>query len=101
MISYMIKIKRYLFLYLLLSIIFLNLIKSSTEATRLKIGLKNKIIYLLGNQTIYEIKTNYLHLKFDLYNFDNVKEIQIVDKIMADSPTVKKCAYSSKFCQSK
>ena len=99
--KYMFKSRRNVFLYFLFIFINFKIIKSSIEIQRLKLGLKNKIIILLGDQTIYEIKTNYLHLKLTLNDFNNVQDIQIVDKIISDSPTVKKCAHSSKFCQSK
>ena len=72
----------------------------SNNITKLKIGLKNQKVFLSSNQTLYEIKTNYLHLKLFLNNFSNIKETQISDKIISSSPSVKKCAYQSNICQS-
>ena len=101
MIINMIKVKNYLFIYILLIIKGFHVINSSNNITRLKIGLQNENIILSDNQTIYEIKTNYLHLKILINNFENIGESQIVDKIISDSPSVGKCAYTSNFCQSK
>ena len=101
MILFMFKIRKKLFIYLLLIIQSFIIINSSNNITILKIGLQNHKIILSENQTIYEIKTNYLHLKLILNNFENIKESQIVDKIISDSPSVEKCAYASNFCQRK
>ena len=97
----MLKHKKNLFIYILLVIICFTIIKCKNQITDLKIGLKNKEINFVQNQTIYKIKTNYLHLKIALNNFKNIKTSQISDKINTDSPTVKKCSYLSNFCQSK
>jgi len=97
----MLKHKKNLFIYILLVIICFTIIKCKNQITDLKIGLKNKEINFVQNQTIYKIKTNYLHLKITLNNFKNIKTSQISDKINTDSPTVKKCSYLSNFCQSK
>ena len=91
------KIGKSLFLYIILMMIEIII---SNNITKLKIGLKNQKVFLSFNQTLYEIKTNYLHLKLFLNNFSNIKETQISDKIMSGSPSVKKCAYSSNICQS-
>ena len=101
MIIYMFKVRQYLFIYILLIIKGFHVINSSNNITRLKIGLENEKIILSNNQTIYEIKTNYLHLKLIINNFENIGASQIVDKIISDSPSVKKCSYTSNFCQSK
>ena len=101
MIIYMFKVRQYLFIYILLIIKGFHVINSSNNITRLKIGLENEKIILSDNQTIYEIKTNYLHLKLIINNFENIGASQIVDKIISDSPSVLKCSYTSNFCQSK
>ena len=87
-----------LFGYIIINIISFIL---SVEITKLKIGLKNQKIFLSENTTRYEIKTNYLHLKIIINNFDNIIYSQIADKIVLDPTLVRKCSYSSYFCQSK
>ena len=88
--------------FTLFSYIFLLLAQliSSNNITQLKLGLKNQKIFLSDNQTIFEIKTNYLHIKLSLNNFNNILETQISDKIISGSPSVKKCSYSGNICQS-
>ena len=82
--------------------IIINIISfiSPVEITKLKIGLKNQKIFLSENTTRYEIKTNYLHLKIIINNFDNIIYSQIADKIVLDPTLVRKCSYSSYICQS-
>ena len=87
-----------LFGYIIINIISFIL---SVEITKLKIGLKNQKIFLSENTTRYEIKTNYLHLKIIINNFDNIIFSQIADKIVLEPTLVRKCSYSSYFCQSK
>ena len=87
-----------LFGYIIINIISFIL---SVEITKLKIGLKNQKIFLSENTTRYEIKTNYLHLKIIVNNFDNIIFSQIADKIVLEPTLVRKCSYSSYFCQSK
>ena len=101
MIIYMLKVSKYLFIYILLIIKGFHIINSTNNITRLKIGLHNENIIFSDNQTIYEIKTNYLHLKLIINNFENIGASQIADKIISDSPSVGKCSYTSNFCQSK
>ena len=86
----------------LFAYIIINLISfiSPVEITKLKIGLKNQKIFLSENTTRYEVKTNYLHLKIIVNNFDNIIYSQIADKIVLDPTLVRKCSYSSYFCQS-
>ena len=97
----MLKHKKNLYIYLFLIVICFTIIKCKNQITDLKIGLINKEINFVQNQTIYKIKTNYLQLKTTLNNFENIKTSQISDKINTDSPTVKKCSYLSNICQSK
>ena len=103
--KYMIKSKEYyLFRYLFLIGIHFNGINPLDEnSIRLKIGLKNQKVFLPDNNNpaIYEIKTNYLHLKLLINNFNNIKTSQISDKILSQTISVNKCSYSSNFCQSK
>ena len=87
-----------LFGYIIINIISFIL---SVEITKLKIGIKNQKIFLSENTTRYEIKTNYLHLKIIVNNFDNIIFSQIADKIVLEPTLVRKCSYSSYFCQSK
>lgn len=94
---YMLKEANILFKFILL--IIMRFI-SPYNITRLKIGIQNEKIFLSENQTIYEIKTNYLHLKLTINNFQNIKETQISDKLISGSPKVKKCSPASNFCQS-
>ena len=86
----------------LFTYIFLILISliSPDEITKLKIGLKNQRIVLSENTTRYEIKTNYLHLKIIINNFENIIYSQIADKMVLDPTLVRKCSYTSYFCQS-
>ena len=86
-----------LFAYIIINIISFI---SPFEITKLKIGLKNQKIFLSENTTRYEIKTNYLHLKIIINNFDNIIYSQIADKIVLDPTLVRKCSYSSYICQS-
>ena len=86
-----------LFAYIIINIISFI---SPVEITKLKIGLKNEKIFLSENTTRYEIKTNYLHLKIIINNFDNIIYSQIADKIVLDPTLVRKCSYSSYICQS-
>lgn len=96
----MLKININLIIYLFLIFIYYIKSQSEPEITRLKIGLKNsKIIYV--NQTIYEIKTNYLHLKLTINNFENIKRVLIADDIFQITPSKVKCPPSSNICQGK
>ncbi len=97
----MFKIKKNLFRCFILLMICFTIIKALNKITNLKIGLENQEIIVFENQTIYEIKTNYLHLKITINNFENIKISQIADKIISDSPSAQKCSYSCDFCQSK
>lgn len=87
---------------ILFELIFLIIIRfiSPYNITRLKIGIQNEKIFLSENETIYEIKTNYLHLKLIINTFENIEKTQISNKLASGSPTVKKCSSLSDFCQS-
>ena len=96
----MFKFEKNLFRYLIILILSFTIIKALNKVTNLKIGLENEEIIFYENQTIYEIKTNYLHLKIIVNNFDNIIYSQIADKIVLDPTLVRKCSYSSYICQS-
>lgn len=101
MIIYMSKFRNQLSLFSLLIIKCFIVINSLNEVKRLKIGLQNKQIIFYENQTIYEIKTNFLYLTIKINNFENINRSQIADKIISDSPSVGRCSYTSNICQSK
>ena len=90
-----------LFLYLFASFIMILINNiSCIEITQLKIGLKSKKIIFSENQTIYQIKTNYFHLKLTINNFENIKKAQISDTIISNSSFIRRCSPSSNICQS-
>ncbi len=88
-----------IYLFLLSIMNFINNI-TCIEITQLKIGLKSKKINFSENQSIYQIKTNYFHLKLTINNFENIKRLQISDAIITDSPIKRRCPPSSNICQS-
>lgn len=90
-----------IFLYIL-GIYIMNFINniSCVEITQLKIGLKSKKNTFSENQSIYQIKTNYFHLKLTINNFENIKRLQISDAILTNSPIIRRCPPSSNICQS-
>ena len=96
---YKTRINIFFYLFLLSIMNFINNI-SCIEITKLKIGLKSKKINFSENQSIYQIKTNYFHLKLTINNFENINRLQISDVIIKDSPIIRRCPPSSNICQS-
>ena len=96
---YITRMNLFFYLFLLSAMNFINK-NSCIEITQLKIGLKSKKINFSENRSIYQIKTNYFHLKLIINNFENINRLQISDAIITDSLIKRRCPSSSNICQS-
>ena len=87
-------IKYFFYTILLSSFVSIN---SIIDDTNLKIGIKNKYIEIIENQTIYRINTNYFYLNIALVNLKNITNIIITDKIIPKLSPFNNISYSNPF----
>lgn len=82
----------------------INPIISQYKSKRLKIGIKDFFITSNEPCSIFEIRTNYKHLQIIIDNINNIKLIQISDKLPSQENSnecpVNICSPLNNICQS-
>ena len=85
-------------LYIILIIPFVHTY-SLSNVTQLKIGIKNRIIKVEENQTIYKINTNYLNLNISIKDLRDIVYVKISDfSDNLEREFNNNCPNSSKYC---
>ena len=77
--------------------IFLSHINSLTNTSPIKIGIKNKFVKVLENQTIFRIKTNLFNLNISIIDLKNITDIIISENNNLLENTINNSSNSNSF----